>query len=312
MKLGPVAICGPTAAGKTATAVALAKALMSDGYPCEIVNADSMYLYRGMDIGTAKPGVKQQDGVVHHLIDVLDITQAASVALIQQLGRNIIDELLDQQIIPLVVGGSALYLHAILDEFEFPPTDEATRAKYESQLLQLGPNALHAKLAEIAPQAAAAVLPNNGRRIVRALEILELGGTFTGTLPPLSYHYDHTVQFGLKIAREAMDAAIAARVHKMWQDGFVAEVTRLAARGLAQAPTASRALGYQQILAFLAGTVSEQQAIADTITGTRKFSRKQLMWYRRDNRIIWFDYDDNARVSKMKNKTLVQVGDDAH
>ncbi len=282
-----VALNGPTASGKTAVAVELAHALAGSGIAAEVVNADSMLVYRGMDIGTAKPTVAERGGVPHHLIDIMDVTRAASVAEFQALARATIADCRRRGVVPLLTGGSALYVHAILDDFTFPGTDPAVRARLEAELAAAGPEELHRRLAVLAPEAAAGILPGNGRRLVRALEVVELTGSFTSTLPRWEYALAEVVQFGLEVAREELDARIAQRVHRMWADGLVAEVAELAGRGLRQGRTASRALGYRQVLAFLDGELTEDQAREATITGTRRFARKQSGWFRRDPRITW-------------------------
>lgn len=278
---------GPTASGKSALAVRLAHLLTSAGRPVEIVNADSMLVYRGMNIGTAKPTVAERGGVVHHLIDVMDVDQVASVATFQQLARAAIADCRHRGVIPLVVGGSALYVHAIVDDFDFPGTDPAVRARLETELDVLGPDVLYRRLVEQAPEAAAELLPGNGRRIVRALEVLELTGSWQPRLPEWRYAIADVVQWGLELPREQLDQRIEVRVQRMWADGLVAEVRGLAERGLRQGRTASRALGYRQVLALLDGQLTEAEAMEQTIAGTRRFARKQLSWFRRDPRISW-------------------------
>ncbi|WP_328701797.1 tRNA (adenosine(37)-N6)-dimethylallyltransferase MiaA [Aestuariimicrobium ganziense] len=284
-----VVLVGPTASGKSSLAVALACALQRRGQPAEVVNTDSMVVYRGMDIGTAKPTANERAGVVHHLVDVLDITRTASVAEFQQMARDVVQDCRRRGVVAILVGGSALYTRAVVDEFEFPGTDPAVRARWQARLDEVGVEVLHADLAERAPEVARDILPGNGRRIVRALEVLELTGGFRAQLPPWTYHLDGVLQFGLRLDREVMDERIAQRVHQMWADGLVDEVRALVGQGLREGRTASRALGYQQVLAVLDGTLGEAEAIEQTITGTRRFARKQLGWYRRDPRITWFD-----------------------
>ncbi len=284
-----LALLGPTASGKSALAVRLALRLTAHGRPAEIVNADSMLVYRGMDIGTAKPTHEERCGIPHHLIDILDIRETATVADFQRLARDAISCCHDRGVVPIVVGGSALYLRAILDEFAFPGTDPAVRAELEAELVQLGPLAMYERLSRLAPDAAAEMQPMNGRRVVRALEVISLTGSYRATLPEHRYALPGVVQIGLAIDRTEMDVRIAARVDDMWKKGLVEEVTALAERGLREGLTASRALGYQQVLAFLDGRCTEEQARADTAAGTRRFARKQLGWWRRDPRIHWVD-----------------------
>ncbi len=286
-ELPVLVINGPTASGKTALAVAVARLLTADGVGAEVVNADSMLVYRGMDIGTAKPTVAERGGVPHHLIDIADVTETASVAAFQRLARESIADCRARGVVPIVAGGSALYMRAILDEFEFPGTDPAVRERLEADLAEQGPQELHARLAAIAPDAAAGILPGNGRRIVRALEVIELTGSFRAALPDGNYAIPGVVQFGLELDRAEMDARIETRVAGMWQQGFVDEVRQLIPRGLKQGRTASRALGYRQILEHLDGRCTESEAREATVAGTRRFARKQLGWFRRDTRIAW-------------------------
>jgi len=282
-----LALNGPTASGKSTLAVDAALALAARGRPAEIVNADSMLVYRGMDIGTAKPTPAERRGVPHHLVDIAEVTQTASVAEFQRLARAAIAECRTRGVLPIVVGGSALYMRAILDEFEFPGTDAAVRARWEAELARQGPEALHRLLAERAPDAAAEILPGNGRRIVRALEVVELTGGYAPTLPSWTYALDGVVSYGLELPREEMDVRIERRVEQMWELGFVDEVRGLIPRGLRQGRTASMALGYRQTLDFLDGRCTEAEAKDATIRGTRRFARKQLGWFRRDARIVW-------------------------
>jgi tRNA dimethylallyltransferase len=279
-----VAVVGPTATGKTALAVALAQRLGG-----EVVNADSMQLYRGMDIGTAKPDAAERDGVPHHLLDVWHVREPASVAAYRLLARAEIDRLRAAGTVPLLVGGSGLYVRAVLDELDFPGTDAAVRARLEAELAAVGAPALHDRLARLDPGAAAAVLPSNGRRIVRALEVVELtGGPFRASLPEPRPHYPAVV-LGLDRAAAALDERVAARVDRMWVRGFVEEVAALAADGLREGPTASRALGYAQVLAQLDGTLTADEARERTVTATRRFVRRQRSWFRRDPDTSWLD-----------------------
>lgn len=281
-----VTIVGPTASGKTRLSVRLAQRL--DG---EIVNADSVQLYRGMDIGSAKATAQERAGVPHHLLDVLEVTEEASVADFQRRARRAIDEIGSRGRTAIVVGGSSLYVRAVLDPLDFPGTDPQVRARWTRRLAEIGPHALHAILAERDPQAAAAILPTNGRRIVRALEVGELTGRpFVATMPPPRSIYPHLVMIGLDVPREELDARIDARVDRMWADGFVDEVRSLT--GLAGSPTASRALGYQQVLAHLAGQITEEEAREQTKLATRRFARRQDRMMRKDPRIHWLRYDD--------------------
>ena len=288
-----VAVVGPTAVGKSDLSLALAEKLGG-----EVVNTDSMQLYRGMDIGTAKLPVGERRGIPHHLLDVLDVTEPATVAEFQGWARSAIAQCRSRGVVPVLVGGSALYTRAVLDRFEFPGTDAAVRARYEEELAATGAVALHGRLAVIDPEAAARIIPTNGRRVVRALEVIELTGRpFSASLPAQDYADPATVQIGVDCPRPVLDDRIEQRVRRMWDAGFVDEVRRLEAQGLREGRTASRALGYQQVLAFLAGECTEQQAFEATVTGTRRFARKQDAWFRKDPRIRWVPWDDRERVA---------------
>jgi tRNA dimethylallyltransferase len=279
-----VAVVGPTATGKTALAVLLAQRLGG-----EVVNADSMQLYRGMDVGTAKPSVAERGGVPHHLLDLWHVRQPASVAEYRQRARAEIDRLRGGGVVPLLVGGSGLYVRAVLDELDFPGTDAVVRARLEDELAAVGAPVLHQRLATLDAAAAETILPGNGRRIVRALEVIELtGGPFRASLPEPRPHYPAVV---VGIDREAadLDSRIAVRVDRMWAAGFVAEVEGLAADGLREGPTASRALGYAQVLAQLDGELSPDEARERTVLTTRRFVRRQRSWFRRDPATTWFD-----------------------
>ncbi|TDQ52092.1 tRNA (adenosine(37)-N6)-dimethylallyltransferase MiaA [Actinorugispora endophytica] len=286
-----IAVVGATAAGKSDLSVGLALRLGAHGSPAEIVNADSMQLYRGMDIGTAKLTVPERRGVPHHLLDVWDVTQAANVADYQRMSRALIDELRALGRVPVLVGGSGLYLRGALDELDFPGTDPAVRARLEAELAAQGPLALHARLARLDPAAGEAVLPTNGRRVVRALEVIELtGGPFAATMPEHVSRYP-CAQIGLAVPRPELDARIELRVARMWEAGLVDEVRALEKAGLREGFTASRALGYAQVLRFLAGECSEAEAREETVRATRRFARRQESWFRRDPRVHWLPHD---------------------
>jgi tRNA dimethylallyltransferase len=281
-----IAVVGSTAAGKSDLAVELARRI--DG---EVINADSMQLYRGMDIGTAKLTPAERRGIPHHLLDVWEVTEPANVAGYQRLARSAIDEVWSRGRIPVLVGGSGLYVRAVLDDLDFPGTDAAVRARLEAELAATGPEVLHERLRERDPVAAAAILPSNGRRVVRALEVIELsGGTFAATMPEHRYVYD-AVQIGLAVPRPELDERIAVRVARMWAAGLVDEVRALERRGLRDGRTASRALGYAQVLRALAGEWTEEEAKQHTIRTTRRFARRQESWFRRDPRVRWLPYD---------------------
>ena len=277
-----IAVVGPTAAGKSDLGVALARHL--DG---EVINADSMQLYRGMDIGTAKLTEGERQGVPHRLLGIWDITQTASVAEYQRLARAEMDRLLAEGRTPVLVGGSGLYIRGAIDALDFPGTDPAVRARLEAELAELGPGALHSRLAAADPEAGRAILPSNGRRVVRALEVIEITGRpFTANLPGHEAVYD-TLQIGVDVERPELDERITVRVDRMWDAGLVDEVGRLEAAGLREGRTASRALGYQQVLAALAGECTEDEARAETVRATKRFARRQDSWFRRDPRVHW-------------------------
>ena len=286
-----IAVVGPTAAGKSDLGVALARHLGG-----EVVNADSMQLYRGMDIGTAKLTPEERQGVPHRLLDIWDVTVAASVAEYQRLARAEIDRLLAEGRTPVLVGGSGLYVRGALDALEFPGTDPQVRARLEAELEEQGPGLLHSRLAQADPQAAAAILPGNGRRIVRALEVIEITGRpFTANLPGHEAVYEN-LQIGVDVARPELDARITERVDRMWEAGLVDEVRDLEAVGLREGRTASRALGYQQVLGFLAGECTEGEARAETVRATKRFARRQDSWFRRDPRVHWLSGDADRRA----------------
>ncbi|MEU6850073.1 tRNA (adenosine(37)-N6)-dimethylallyltransferase MiaA [Actinacidiphila alni] len=295
MKNRVIAVVGPTAAGKSDLGVALAQTLGG-----EVINADSMQLYRGMDIGTAKLRPEERGGVPHHLLDIWDVTQAANVADYQRLARAEIDRLHTEGRVPVLVGGSGLYVRAAIDALEFPGTDAAVRARLEAELDMRGSGALHARLAAVDPEAARAILPSNGRRIVRALEVVEITGRpFAANLPGPEGVYD-TVQIGVDVPRPELDERIALRVDRMWDAGLVDEVRALEAVGLREGRTASRALGYQQVLAALAGECTEDEARATTVRATKRFARRQDSWFRRDPRVHWL----TARGTELADQAL--------
>ena len=282
-----IAVVGPTASGKSDLALALAQRL--DG---EIVNADAMQLYRGMDIGTAKLSVEERGGIAHHQLDVLDVREEASVAAYQREARLDIAAIRTRGHRPIVVGGSGLYVRAALDRLDIPPTDPVVRARLQHELVHEGIEAMFARLVQVDPVAAQAIQSNNDRRVVRALEVIELTGRpFSASLPTREYELP-TITIGLKIPRPELDVRIEDRVHRMWSAGLLDEVRQLDASGLRAGRTAAKALGYGQALAHLDGLLTAQQAIKDTVTSTRRFARRQQSWFRPDLRIHWLTYDD--------------------
>ncbi len=280
-----VAVVGPTATGKSDLGVALAEALHG-----EVVNADAMQLYRGMDVGTAKLTPHERAGVPHHLLDVLDVTDTAAVAAYQRAARDVVERLLGAGRTPVLVGGSGLYVQAVVDELEFPGTDAALRAELEAELAERGPAELHTRLAAVDPAAAEVVLPSNGRRIVRALEVVALTGKpFPARLPTSGAPRYDAVLLGIDRPTAELDLRVARRVARMFAAGLVEETRALLARGLRDGRTASRALGYQQVVAALDGGGVLTAAAADTVVATRRFVRRQRSWFRRDRRIHWLD-----------------------
>ena len=288
-----VVIAGPTGTGKSRLALAVASA--TDG---EVVNADSMQLYRGMDIGTAKLSPTEREGVPHHLLDVLDVTQTASVAAYQRDARAAVESILAHGRTPLLVGGSGLYVQAVNDEIDFPGTDPVVRARLVDELDREGVAALRARLAAVDPAAAATIEPNDGRRLVRALEVVEITGRpFTAALPrPGPARYDAVV---IHLDRETshLDSDLAVRVRRMVATGFLAEVRALDGVGLRGGKTAAKALGYRQMLDVLDGVASLEDAIEETIVATRRFVRRQRSWFGRDSRAVRLDGEEDVRAS---------------
>lgn len=290
-------ICGATATGKSELAVALAKEINAD-----VINADSMQVYKGMDIGTAKLTITQRDGVMHHLIDVLDISEEANVSWYQQLARDKIDELISLGKSVVVVGGTGLYIKAILDDLNFPDTDPQVRDKITEQADQLGNEIMHGKLAKLDPAAALAIPKENIRRVIRALEVIELTGKpFTANLPRQeSSKYPKAKQFGLVLDRNNLDEKIDQRVEDMWAKGFAREVSLLMTQGLEHATTAKKALGYSQIMSYLNGECDEDFAKQETKRVTRAYARRQETWFSRDDRIKWLAPDSmQVRLEKL-------------
>ena len=279
-----LAVVGPTGTGKSSLGVALGRALGG-----EVVNADSMQLYRGMDVGTAKLTEAGRGGVPHHLLDIWPVTRSASVAEYQRAARAAIDGILAAGRVPILVGGSGLYVRSVVDRLEFPGTDPRLRAELEAQLLAEGPAELHGRLAAADPAAAAAILPSNGRRIVRALEVVALTGSFTATLPSTPTAAYPALWIGLDLDPAVLDPRLDDRVGHMWAAGLVEEVRRLEQQGLRDGRTASRALGYAQVLRMLAGELTDDQARQQTRTATRRFVRRQRSWFGREPRVRWFD-----------------------
>lgn len=289
-----VAIVGPTASGKSDWAMGIARELGG-----EIVNADAFQFYRGMDIGTAKPTPADRAEIAHHCIDVLDIDQPATVAWFQSLARRCVLEIAERGHVPIVVGGSALYVRALCDELEIPPNDPAVRRRWQEFAAEYGAAPLHQELAHRDPAAAALIDPRNIRRVIRALEVVELTGSFTARLPP-PRPWLPTRWLAPRWDRDALDVRIEHRTREMWRAGLLAEVAQLAARGLEAAPTASRALGYAQALDQLHGRCDEGQAVAATIGATRRLARRQERTFRADSRVTWLPGDGGAPVTEVR------------
>ncbi|HZN78510.1 MAG TPA: tRNA (adenosine(37)-N6)-dimethylallyltransferase MiaA [Mycobacterium sp.] len=281
----PIAIIGPTGTGKSALAVAVAERVGG-----EIVNADAMQLYRGMDIGTAKLAVPERRGIAHHQLDVLNVTETASVARYQQAATVDVEAIAGRGAVPIIVGGSMMYIQSLLDEWSFPATDPAVRAKWEERLAEIGVGALHQELARVDAQAASSILPTDGRRIVRALEVVELTRQpFAASAPVIGTPRWNTAIIGLDWDTALLDSRLTQRTDKMFVDGLVGEVQGLLGAGLRDGVTASRALGYAHVIADLDQGGDGSAAREPTFFGTRRYVRRQRSWFRRDHRITWLD-----------------------
>jgi tRNA dimethylallyltransferase len=289
-----VAVVGATASGKSELALDLAERLGG-----EIVNTDAMQVYRGMDVGTAKLPPAERRGIAHHLLDTLTVRDPATVAEFQQWARAAVAAIQAAGRTPVLVGGSALYTRAVLDRFEFPGTDPEVRRRLEAELAEAGAAALHARLASADPEAAARILPDNGRRIVRALEVVEITGRpFSASLPEHAYADPRSIQIGVDIDRPTLDERIAERVRRMYDEGLVEEVRHLLDLGLADGRTASTAIGYREVTSYLRGELTLEEAVEQTTTATRRFSRRQDSWFRKDPRVVWVRWDDPDRVRR--------------
>ncbi len=285
-----IAVVGSTGTGKSELAIRIAETFRQDGQEAEIVNADAMQLYKGMDIGTAKLPITERRGIEHHLVDVLEVKQESTAAEYQKIARAKILEIQSRGAIPILVGGSMLYVAAVLNNFEFPVRDKDLRASLEQELLELGPNAMHQKLVELDASAASRIDPENGRRIVRALEIVTLTGEpFAAALPDVIESWQEVLEIGLRMDREILVAKLAERVRGMWSRGMVEETKLLVSQGLRESVTAGYAIGYAQALAQLDGELSQEQAIESTTKLTQKYARRQMSWFKRDTRINWLD-----------------------
>ncbi|HWI29926.1 MAG TPA: tRNA (adenosine(37)-N6)-dimethylallyltransferase MiaA [Microbacterium sp.] len=293
-------VVGATGTGKSGLSLDLAEALATRGTPAEVVNADAMQLYRGMDIGTAKLPMSERRGIPHHLLDVLDVTEDAAVARYQGAARAAILDILHRGSHAILVGGSGLYVSSVLFDFRFPPRDEALRAALEAELDAVGPGVLFERLRTADPATAARVDPRNGRRIVRALEVLAQGeATHGAALPAEPVPWRPATVIGISIPRAELVSRLDSRVERMWADGLVDEVEALRARGLERGVTARRAIGYAQALAELAGTASRADAIAETQALTRRYARRQVSWFTRYSGALWVDAGDRGAVARI-------------
>jgi len=284
------AVVGATGTGKSDLSLDLADALAGRGEPAEIVNADAMQLYRGMDIGTAKVPIDERRGIPHHLFDVLDVTEDAAVARYQVQARDAIEGILGRDHHAILVGGSGLYVSSVLFDFRFPPRDESLRAELEAELERSGPGELYARLRKADPATAARVDPRNGRRIVRALEILAQGErTHGAALPDAPVPWRSATVIGLALARPALIERLDRRVERMWAAGMLEETARLREAGLERGTTARRAIGYAQALAQLKGELTQDEAISQTQALTRRYARRQVSWFKRYADVRWFE-----------------------
>lgn len=291
--MNPIAVVGPTASGKSALGIALAHE-----FGGEVVNVDSMQLYRGMDIGTAKLPVEEREGIPHHLLDIWDVTKTASVAEYQALAVATVEEIMARGKVPVLVGGSMLYVQSLIDAWSFPPTDPAARARYEARLQEIGIDALHAELAEVDPEAASIIEDKDPRRTVRALEVIELTGKpFKASQPPKNAPPRWGTRIlGLRTNAEWLNPRIELRTRMMFEQGLIDETRALVKDGLVRNSTAGRAIGYAQVLAMFDGDLTEEEALEQTITGTRRYVRRQRSWFNRDPRTQWLDAADSNVV----------------
>jgi tRNA dimethylallyltransferase len=289
-----IVICGATATGKSDLAVTLAQLLNA-----EIINADSMQLYRGMDIGTAKITMEERKGIAHHMLDLLDVHQDANVAWCQEKARDLISEIHGRKKDVIIVGGTGLYIKAILDELNFPDTDPVVRAELELEFATKGIAPLFERLEKLDPAAALAIDKANSRRVIRALEVIKITGKpFTANLPrEESSRYPFAQQFGLVMDRDTLSERISTRVDRMWEQGLVEEAQGLLQAGIMQGTTAQRALGYAQVIAQIEGKVSQDEAQEETKRATRQYARRQETWFSRDDRITWISPVQNALQS---------------
>lgn len=293
-----IAVVGPTGTGKSDLGISIAKHLESKGLRGEIVNCDSMQFYKGMDIGTAKLSIAERQGIQHHLLDWLNITDESTAAEYQAVARPLIEDLQARGVVPILVGGSMLYVAAVLNEFGFAARDTEIRARLESELLELGESQMYRRLQKLAPDTATRIDPKNGRRIVRALEVVTITGEdFAAKLPDLNESWQPVLEIGLTSDRIHLVERLRTRAARMWDMGLLEEVQSLIPLGIREGKTSSHAIGYAQALAELDGTMTREEAIAETARLTSRYARRQMSWFRRDPRINWFDYQDETRMA---------------
>lgn len=303
-----IAVIGPTGTGKSELSLNIAAELDRLGAGAEIVNADAMQLYRGMDIGTAKLPLSERRGVPHHLLDILDVDEEATVARYQPLARDAVTDILVRGKFPILVGGSGLYVASVLYDFQFPGSDPAIRARLEDDLAKVGPGMLYRRLAELDAEVAARIGPHNGRRIVRALEVAEITGSpVAGMLPEEPVYWRDTRIVGLTAPRPELTARLDRRVHGMWASGLLDEVSALLAAGLERGVTASRAIGYAQAVKQLGGLATEADAIEETQALTRRYARRQVSWFKRYADIAWLNYDAADLVDRAVASVLSEM-----
>jgi len=307
MSINLIAVVGPTGTGKSDLGLGIAEEIIQRGGKAEIVNTDSMQFYRGMNIGTAKLSKAERRGIEHHMLDVLDIRDESTAAEYQSQVRPLITDLQSKGVTPILVGGSMLYIAAALNTFEFPERDELIRAELENELEKFGSHALHRKLAALDPLAASRIDPENGRRVVRALEIVTITGEpFAAALPEKTESWQPVLEIGLNSERAHLVERLAQRVEKMWQQGIVEEAESLIPHGIREGKTSSRAIGYAQAIAQLDGELTREEAVTATTQLTQRYARRQMSWFRRDDRIYWQDYQEPrllANVVELIEKT---------
>jgi len=303
-----IAVVGPTGVGKSDLGLSVVNQIKAAGGKAEVINSDSMQFYRGMDIGTAKLTLEERGDIEHHLIDWLEISDESTAAEYQAVARPLIEGLQRQGITPVIVGGSMLYVAALLNTFEFPARDADLRSQLEADLEEVGPHEMHRRLKALDPSAANRITPENGRRTVRALEIVTITGEpFAAALPEKTESWQPVLEIGINGSRENLLTRLEQRVSQMWKQGLVQEVEALIPFGIRNGKTSSRAIGYSQALAQIDGELSQDGAIADTVRLTQKYARRQMSWFRRDDRINWLDYQDpemNQRAAQLVSNWL--------